>query len=194
MPRVILVPGVGLFGAGATAADARIAADIAETTIAVILDAEAGGGFESIAERDQFDMEYWSLEQAKLGKRAEKPLQGQVVVVSGGAGTIGLATAAAFRREGAEVALLDLAAGRVKAAAKKRGRAGSCLRRHRPRDRSPPPSTAIVATFGGVDIVRVQCRRRLAGPHRRGRRRNPAPELRAQFLRPAECRAGRGAD
>src|SRR6185369_15936032 len=47
MPRVILVPGVGLFGVGATARDASAAADIAETTISVISNAEKGGGFES---------------------------------------------------------------------------------------------------------------------------------------------------
>src|SRR4029079_16801343 len=69
MPRVILVPGVGLFGAGMTAKDASIAADIAETTISVIANAERGGRFESISERDQFDIEYWSLEQAKLAGR-----------------------------------------------------------------------------------------------------------------------------
>ncbi|HTQ83131.1 MAG TPA: bifunctional aldolase/short-chain dehydrogenase [Pseudolabrys sp.] len=152
LPRVILVPGVGLFGAGATAADARIAADIAETTIAVVLDAEAGGRFESIGERDQFDMEYWSLEQAKLGKRAAKPLQGQVAVVTGGGGTIGLATAAAFRREGAEIALLDVDAGRAQAAAGKLGGIGMAC------DVTDRASVAaafdkVIAAYGGVDIV-----------------------------------------
>ena len=34
MPRVVLVPGVGLFGIGATAKDAAIAADLAENTVA----------------------------------------------------------------------------------------------------------------------------------------------------------------
>ncbi len=41
MPRVILAPGLGLFGLGASANAARIAADIAETTIDVIAHAEA---------------------------------------------------------------------------------------------------------------------------------------------------------
>src|ERR1044071_5232523 len=82
MPRVILVPGVGLFGVGATAKDASIAADIAETTISVISNAEKGGRFESISEREQFEIEYWSLEQAKLAGRKPQPLQGQVVVIT----------------------------------------------------------------------------------------------------------------
>src|SRR6516162_6433471 len=41
MPRVILVPGLGLFGLGRSAKDARIAADIAESTIETVTDAEA---------------------------------------------------------------------------------------------------------------------------------------------------------
>ncbi len=66
-----------------------------------------------------FDVEYWPLEQAKLGARKEPPLAGQVAVVTGAAGAIGAATAKAFAAAGAEVALLDvnLAAAREKAEA-----------------------------------------------------------------------------
>src|SRR5207245_5258524 len=80
MPRVILVPGLGLFGLGRTARDARIAADIAESTVETVTEAEAIGRFESVSEADLFDIEYWSLEQAKLGEIEEKPLLGQIVV------------------------------------------------------------------------------------------------------------------
>jgi rhamnose utilization protein RhaD (predicted bifunctional aldolase and dehydrogenase)/NAD(P)-dependent dehydrogenase (short-subunit alcohol dehydrogenase family) len=152
MPRVILVPGIGLFGVGATARDASIAADIAETTISVISDAESGGRFESISERNQFEIEYWSLEQAKLAGRKPLPLQGQVVVITGGAGTIGLATAAAFRARGAEVVLLDLDASRTKLAAKPLAALGiGCNVTDR---RSVAAAfDAVVAAYGGVDIV-----------------------------------------
>src|SRR2546430_17099027 len=64
---------------------------------------------------------YWSLEQAKLGSAVEKPLAGQVALVTGGAGAIGLATARAFKDAGAEIALLDREAQGVEAAAKKLG-------------------------------------------------------------------------
>src|SRR4051794_36767757 len=108
LPRVVLIPGLGLFGLGASKRDARIAADLAESAIDTITDAEAIGRFDSISEGDMFDMEYWSLEQAKLGKAPAGPLAGQVAVVTGAGGAIGLATARLFAEAGAEVALLDL--------------------------------------------------------------------------------------
>jgi rhamnose utilization protein RhaD (predicted bifunctional aldolase and dehydrogenase)/NAD(P)-dependent dehydrogenase (short-subunit alcohol dehydrogenase family) len=152
MPRVILVPGIGLFGVGATAKDASIAADIAETTVSVIANVERAGRFESISERDQFEIEYWSLEQAKLAGRKPQPLQGQVVVITGGAGTIGLATAAAFRMRGAEVVLLDLDTSRTKLAAKPLNALGvGCDVTDR---RSIAAAfNVVIAAHGGVDIV-----------------------------------------
>jgi rhamnose utilization protein RhaD (predicted bifunctional aldolase and dehydrogenase)/NAD(P)-dependent dehydrogenase (short-subunit alcohol dehydrogenase family) len=119
LPRVVLVPGMGLFSLGRTKRDAVIAADLAEEWMTVVADAERIGRFESISEADMFDVEYWPLEQAKLGARKEPPLAGQIAVVTGAAGAIGAATAKAFAAAGAEVALLDvnLTAARDKAAA-----------------------------------------------------------------------------
>ncbi|MBT6387809.1 MAG: bifunctional aldolase/short-chain dehydrogenase [Alphaproteobacteria bacterium] len=106
-PRVILVPGLGLFGVGKSASDAAVAADIAENTVNVITDAEAIGTFRPILETDMFDIEYWSLEQAKLSKGAEAPLARRVAIVTGGAGGIGEATARMFAAQGAAVVVLD---------------------------------------------------------------------------------------
>jgi rhamnose utilization protein RhaD (predicted bifunctional aldolase and dehydrogenase)/NAD(P)-dependent dehydrogenase (short-subunit alcohol dehydrogenase family) len=108
LPRVVLVPGLGLFGLGRTKRDAVIAADIAEEWMAVVADAERIGRFESISEAAMFDGEYWPLERKKLGARQEPPLAGQIVAVTGAAGAIGAATAKAFAAAGAEVALLDV--------------------------------------------------------------------------------------
>lgn len=107
MPRVILVPGLGLFGLGNSAGAASVAADLAETNIDVITDVESMGTYEVIPEPDIFDIEYWSLEQAKLGKSAEKPLQRQIAAITGGGSGIGAATAKAFAAAGAVVVVLD---------------------------------------------------------------------------------------
>ncbi|MBN8997413.1 MAG: class II aldolase/adducin family protein [Rhizobiales bacterium] len=66
MPRVALVRGLGLVGIGRNAKEAGICADLAEQAVRVMLSAERIGRFTPIGERDLFDMEYWSLEQAKL--------------------------------------------------------------------------------------------------------------------------------
>ena len=87
-PRVVLVPGLGLFGIGRTAKDADMAADLAENTVRVVTDAEGIGRYEPLPESDLFELEYWSLEQAKLKGAVVKPLTGQVALVTG-AGAIG---------------------------------------------------------------------------------------------------------
>jgi rhamnose utilization protein RhaD (predicted bifunctional aldolase and dehydrogenase)/NAD(P)-dependent dehydrogenase (short-subunit alcohol dehydrogenase family) len=154
MPRVILVPGLGLFGLGGNARDARVAADIALSTIETVTDAEAVGRFESVSEADLFDVEYWSLEQAKLGQAVEKPLAGQIAVVTGGAGTIGFATARAMGRAGAELAVLDIDGNAAEAAAKTlRGSALGLAC-----DVTDPAAVRagfdrVAEEFGGVDIV-----------------------------------------
>jgi rhamnose utilization protein RhaD (predicted bifunctional aldolase and dehydrogenase)/NAD(P)-dependent dehydrogenase (short-subunit alcohol dehydrogenase family) len=151
-PRWVVVPGVGLFGVGASQGAARIAADIAETTVSVILDAEAMDQFASISEADIFEMEYWSLEQAKLGKGKAAALAGQVVAVTGAGGGIGAATARAFRAQGAEVAVLDrdLDAARETAKAVK-GLAVACDVTDAAQVKAA--FGRIAETYGGVDIV-----------------------------------------
>jgi rhamnose utilization protein RhaD (predicted bifunctional aldolase and dehydrogenase)/NAD(P)-dependent dehydrogenase (short-subunit alcohol dehydrogenase family) len=152
MPRVFYVPGIGLFGAGPTAKQARIAADVAEATINVITKAEGIEAFEPLPEADLFDVEYWSLEQAKLAKNVEKPLTRQVAVVTGAASGLGLAIAEAMRAEGAEVALMDIAEKPLSAAAKRLGGlAITC-------DLTDPEAVEaafakVAATYGGVDIL-----------------------------------------
>ncbi|HLH97978.1 MAG TPA: bifunctional aldolase/short-chain dehydrogenase [Xanthobacteraceae bacterium] len=154
MPRVALLPGLGLFGLGRSKKDARVAADIAEAAIATITDAEAIGRFESITEADMFDMEYWSLEQAKLGTAEEKPLAGQVAVITGAGGVIGAATARGFANAGAEVALLDLDEGAVQAKAKSIGGNALALRCDVTEATSVRAAfDRVVETFGGVDIA-----------------------------------------
>jgi rhamnose utilization protein RhaD (predicted bifunctional aldolase and dehydrogenase)/NAD(P)-dependent dehydrogenase (short-subunit alcohol dehydrogenase family) len=154
MPRVVLVPGLGLFGLGRSKKDARIAADLAEAAVATITDAEAVGRFDPLPESDLFDVEYWSLEQAKLGGAKEPPLAGQVAIVTGAAGAIGFATAKTFAAAGAEVALLDIDGTAAQAKAKIIGGAALGLRCDVTDAASVRDAFArVAATFGGVDIL-----------------------------------------
>jgi NAD(P)-dependent dehydrogenase (short-subunit alcohol dehydrogenase family) len=153
-PRVVLVPGLGLFGLGRSKKDAIVAADLAEAAVATITDAEAVGRFEPLSESDLFDVEYWSLEQAKLGGAKELPLAGQVVAITGAAGAIGFATAKAFAAAGAEVALLDVNEEAAQAKARAIGGAAFGLRCDVTDALSVREAFAqIASTFGGVDIV-----------------------------------------
>lgn len=152
VPRVLLVPGLGLFGVGASAKDAHIAADLAETNVAVITDAEAVGRFAAISEDEYFEFEHWSLEQAKLGKTAEKDLARQVCLVTGGGSGIGAATARAMAAQGCAVVVLDLDGTAAEGVAKEvKGLGLAC-------DVTDPAAVraafdAACAAYGGVDIV-----------------------------------------
>jgi len=74
MPRVVMVPGLGLFGVENSAGAARIVADLADNSVRVITDAEAIGAYRPVDEAATLDIEYWSLEQVKLSEAAERPL------------------------------------------------------------------------------------------------------------------------
>jgi rhamnose utilization protein RhaD (predicted bifunctional aldolase and dehydrogenase)/NAD(P)-dependent dehydrogenase (short-subunit alcohol dehydrogenase family) len=151
-PRVVLVPGVGLFGIGATAKDAAIAADLAENTIRVVADAETIGRYEPLGEADLFDVEYWSLEQAKLKGAVTKAFTGQIAVVTGGGSGIGLATAGAFAAEGAAVAVLDVDGAAAAGAAEAVGGLGlACDVSDRAQVQGA--FVHIAERLGGVDIV-----------------------------------------
>ena len=151
-PRVILIPGLGLVAAGPTERDAEVTADLYERTIGVIDDAEAIGRYQALGEDDLFDMEYWPLEQAKLGKAAPRPLAGRVVVVTGAAGGIGEACARAFAAAGAHLFLIDRDAAPLAALAGAL-RAGHAVADVRDRSAVQAALAACVARFGGVDGV-----------------------------------------
>jgi len=153
MPRVILVPGLGLFGVGRSAHHAAIAADIAESWVETVTGAEAVGRFESLSEAELFEMEYWSLEQAKLGRAEDKPLAGQIALVTGGAGTIGFATAAAMRAAGAEIVMLDLDAATAEGAAARLGAALGLACDITDAASVRAAFDRAAEQFGGVDIV-----------------------------------------
>ncbi|MGH6684503.1 MAG: bifunctional aldolase/short-chain dehydrogenase, partial [Pseudolabrys sp.] len=154
VPRVALVPGLGLFGMGASAKDARIAADIAETAVEGITDAEALGRYTPVGEADMFDLEYWPMELAKLGARKPLALEGQVAVITGGGGVIGAATAKVFAQTGAQVALLDIDAKAAAEQAKAIGGAAIAIQCDVTDAISVGAAfSQVTQAFGGVDIA-----------------------------------------
>ena len=108
LPRIILVAGLGLVTIGKSVRETEIAADIYQHTIDIIKKSFDIGQFAPLKDNDLFDMEYWSLEQAKLGKNKPAVAQGKIVYITGAASGIGLATAKLFAENGASLFLVDL--------------------------------------------------------------------------------------
>jgi len=152
-PRVVLAPGLGLFGLGPSKREAAIAADLFETNIKIISDAARIGSYTPASEADLFDIEYWPPEQAKRAAQgAAQPLAGQVALVTGGGSGIGAATAELFAAQGAATAVLDLDAVAAEAVADAIGGLG---RRCDVTDEADVRRAfdQVCRTFGGVDIV-----------------------------------------
>ena len=108
-PRWAVSPGHGALIFGSTPKQIQIVTDISKHTQKAIYQAEKLGGWRPLNRAQLFEMEYWSLEQAKL-KKAGKPksMQGKVAIVTGAAGGIGKACVDRLVEEGAVVAALDI--------------------------------------------------------------------------------------
>ena len=108
-PRVILIPGVGMFTTGKDTTMADVAAQLYHRAIAVMRGAEACGGFISLTDAESYAVEYWPLEQYKLKLAPpEREFARQVALVTGGAGGIGSAIGRRLARDGAHVILADI--------------------------------------------------------------------------------------
>ena len=98
----------GTVAFGARSSDLGVISDIVDHTITAIESAERHGGWRALPEADIFAVEYWELEQAKLGKATDVPaFQGRCALVTGGASGIGRACALALADHGARVMVLD---------------------------------------------------------------------------------------
>jgi len=107
-PRVILIPGLGLVTAGVTEKAASMAADIGEHTLRAKALGAAIAPYQELGEGHIFDMEYWSLEQAKLKKGQSLPLAGRSALVTGGGGAIACGIGRKLLAAGARVFLSDI--------------------------------------------------------------------------------------
>ncbi len=158
LPRVLLVAGLGLVTIGKTIKETGISADIYQHTIDIVHKSFSVGKYEPLDSSDLFDMEYWSLEQAKLGKSKAPALQGKVVYITGAASGIGLATAKLFAEQGANLFLVDLAEDRLNQsveAIREKSRVGVVSRVLDVTDELAVRQSfeQLVQTFGGIDIL-----------------------------------------
>lgn len=158
-PRVVLIPGVGVFAWGNTKRDARIAADISEHTLNVQSLAHRMGGYVALPQKHLFEMEFRGLQTAKLAPTDTRPLAGRVVAISGAAGAIGAGIAEVCALAGAHIALTDIDIDRLIPIAERIDASSSpgsvvAIRM------DVTDETSVVAgfdeiarTFGGIDVV-----------------------------------------
>lgn len=110
-PRVILIPGVGMIAYGKNKSESRVTAEFYNNAVAVMKGSEAVGEYVALPRQEAFDIEYWSLEEAKLQRMPkEKALARNVVVVIGAGSGIGISTALRVAQDGAHVVCADLSA------------------------------------------------------------------------------------
>jgi rhamnose utilization protein RhaD (predicted bifunctional aldolase and dehydrogenase)/NAD(P)-dependent dehydrogenase (short-subunit alcohol dehydrogenase family) len=158
LPRVALIAGVGLVTIGKTVKETRVAADVYERSFQVVRKAFSVGKFDPLKDDDLFDMEYWSLEQAKLGKSVPLKLQGKVVLISGAASGIGLGTARFFAQNGANLFLLDRDGDKLSAASeqlKKVSKGHTTIQTLDITDENALDESfsTLLNTYGGLDIL-----------------------------------------
>jgi len=108
-PNFAILRTNGTLSFGANAKEANIIKDINDHTFEAILKAEKLGGYKALSAAKIFEVEYWSLEQAKL-KKGGSALEfgGQIALVTGAASGIGLAIAKMLNSRGAAIVALDI--------------------------------------------------------------------------------------
>jgi len=152
-PRVVLIAGLGMIGIGKDLQAASLARDFYHRAIAVMRGASSIDGYVSLSEAESFAVEYWPMELYKLTMAPPpRELEGQVALVTGGAGGIGRATAIVLAEAGARVIVADIdGSGAAEVAREVQGRSV---------DIDVTDETAVEAAlrtailaYGGVDIV-----------------------------------------
>src|SRR5438270_784834 len=160
LPRVVLVPGLGMFTAGRDRRTAGIVDDIVHHTIDVIGNASAFGRYVSLTAQDAYDVEYWPLELYKLTLAPpEKELARRIALVTGGGSGIGRAVAKRLAAEGAHVVVGDLdEAGARKTAEEVTAAVGGGRAIGLPMDVTSEASVrdafeTTVLAYGGLDVL-----------------------------------------
>lgn len=107
-PNFALWQNKGSISFGKNIKETLVTQDITEHTFASILTAEKLESYNALPEKDIFDVEYWSLEQAKLKKGGSvAPLAGQIILVTDACSEIGSSTIAGLLKQGASIVAVD---------------------------------------------------------------------------------------
>ena len=120
--------------------------------------AAAVGAYEPVWRADLFDMEYWSLEQAKLKPATPQPLSRCIALVTGAASGIGDGRRRALAAAGAHVAVVDRDAEALAQVAadlgkKHKGRVLPIVADVRDAAAVEHAVAQTVAAWGGLDLV-----------------------------------------
>ncbi len=108
LPRVILMPGLGVLCAGEDTHAADITRDITARTIGVKQVIAASGQHAGLSDDHLYAMEFNVWQQAKRGRGSGEPLRGRIAFVTGAAGAIGAGICRGLLQAGAQVAVTDL--------------------------------------------------------------------------------------
>jgi rhamnose utilization protein RhaD (predicted bifunctional aldolase and dehydrogenase)/NAD(P)-dependent dehydrogenase (short-subunit alcohol dehydrogenase family) len=112
LPTVVVAPGLGLFAAGDTWAEADTARHIYLDALRVAEGAQRMGGVRALADAERQFIEVWEAEAYRRGIAAGSAaigrFHGRVALVTGAAQGFGLAIAADLVAEGGHVVLADL--------------------------------------------------------------------------------------
>lgn len=152
-PRMAIWKNCGAVAFGNTLKECNIISDIARHTRWAVQTGESLGGWEALPEKDIFELEYWVLEQAKLGKSSgeAKPHVGKIALVSGANSGIGLATCEALQKDGATVVGMDISP-EVEQTLKDRGMMGMVVD-VTATDQVTAALEKVVSVYGGLDIL-----------------------------------------
>ena len=155
-PAIVLVPGIGMFSFGANKQTARVAGEFYINAINVMRGAEAISSYSPISDAEKFNIEYWSLEEAKLQRMPKaKPLATRVAFVTGAGSGIGKAIAERIVAEGGCVVIADMNLKAAQEVAESLGKdnAVSVSIDVTSEEQIKSALSEAVLAFGGVDLV-----------------------------------------